>query len=54
MRSYGRKHGRWTERLLDRYIADPEAAIPGGRMNFPGMRDPKERKALLEYLKSVR
>ena len=30
MRSYGRKHPRWTKRLLDRYIADPEAAIPGG------------------------
>jgi cytochrome c2 len=54
MRAYARKHPRWNERLLDRYIADPEAAIPGTRMNFPGMRDAKERKALLEYLKSLR
>jgi cytochrome c len=54
MRGYGRKHPRWTERLLDRYIANPEATIPGSRMNFPGMRDAKERKALLEYLKSLR
>ncbi|HJU77700.1 MAG TPA: c-type cytochrome [Sphingomicrobium sp.] len=54
MRAYARKHPQWSERLLDRYIADPEAAIPGTRMNFPGMRDAKERKALLEYLKKLR
>jgi cytochrome c2 len=54
MRGYARKHPRWSERMLDRYIADPEAAIPGTRMNFPGIRDAKERNALLEYLKSLR
>ena len=54
LRAYAAKQPRWTVRLLDRYIADPNKAVPRTRMNFPGMRDAKERRALLQYLKSLR
>lgn len=41
----------WTESLLDRFIADPEAAVPGTSMAFTGTRDPQERAALIAYLR---
>lgn len=53
MRSFAAKHPRWTPELLDRFITDPEVVVPKTRMTFPGMRDAKERAALLEYLKSL-
>lgn len=53
MRGFSANHPRWTPELLDRFIADPEALVPKTRMNFPGMRDAKERSALLDYLKSL-
>lgn len=53
MRSFAAKHARWTPALLDRFITDPETVVPKTRMTFPGMRDAKERTALLEYLKSL-
>jgi cytochrome c2 len=53
MRSFAAKHPRWTPELLDRFITDPETVVPKTRMTFPGMRDAKERAALLEYLKSL-
>jgi cytochrome c2 len=53
MRSFAAKHARWTPALLDRFITDPETVVPKTRMTFPGMRDAKERAALLEYLKSL-
>jgi cytochrome c len=44
----------WTEPLLDRFIADPEAVVPGTSMTFTGMRDPQERAALIAYLRKHR
>jgi cytochrome c2 len=40
--------------LLDRYIADPEALIPGTSMNFHGIADRTERRGLIEYLGRAR
>ena len=54
MRGFAAKHPRWTAELLDRFIADPESLVPKTRMNFPGIRDAKERAALIGYLKSLR
>jgi cytochrome c len=53
MRGFAAKHPRWTPELIDRFIADPATVVPKTRMSFPGMRDPKERAALIEYLKSL-
>lgn len=44
------REGRWSEALLDRYIADPEAVAPGTAMTFTGMRDPRERADLIAWL----
>lgn len=45
-------HGRWTPELLDRFLADPEALAPGTEMGFPGMRDPADRRALIDWLRA--
>ena len=36
---------RWTARLLDRFIADPDSVARGTEMGFPGMADAAERRA---------
>jgi cytochrome c len=50
MRAFAATHKSWTSRTLDRYIADPMGVVPGTNMAFPGIRDPKERKELIDYL----
>ena len=44
----------WTPQLLDRFIADPEALVPGTSMAFTGIRDAEERGALIVYLRRSR
>jgi cytochrome c len=43
----------WDEGSLNRYIADPQGLIPGGRMPYSGMADADGRKALLSFLKTL-
>lgn len=50
MRSFARQHERWTPVLLDRLVADPEMLVPGTSMTFTGMRNARERSALIAYL----
>lgn len=40
----------WSREALDRYLADPQAALPGGWMSFPGIRDDRERRAVIDFL----
>jgi cytochrome c len=40
----------WDAATLDRYIADPEAVVPGTRMSVPPLRDEQERADLIAYL----
>jgi cytochrome c2 len=40
----------WDAATLDRYIADPQAFIPGNRMAFAGIADKGERDDLIEFL----
>lgn len=42
--------GAWTYEELDRYLASPARAIPGNKMAFNGLRNPKDRANLLAYL----
>ena len=44
------RHRVWTPELLDRFLADPEAVVPGTYMGFPGLADPAERRALIAWL----
>jgi len=40
----------WDAAALDRYLADPEEAVPGTRMSAPPLRDAQERADLIAYL----
>ena len=44
----------WTPEVLDEYLLDPRKKIPGTIMAFAGVRKPEERKALIEYLVSLK
>lgn len=43
----------WDEATLDAYLANPRKVVPGTKMAFAGLRDPAERAALIEYLKTL-
>ncbi|MGH8188607.1 MAG: c-type cytochrome, partial [Steroidobacteraceae bacterium] len=40
----------WTAQLLDQWIADPNALVPGNRMIARLASDPDDRAAIVEYL----
>lgn len=50
LRRFSRANPRWTRELLDRYLADPEALVPGTEMGFIGLADPGRRGALIDWL----
>jgi cytochrome c len=41
----------WNEATFKEYIVDPRAKIPGTKMIFPGIKDPKEATDLWAYIK---
>ena len=50
MRRFAETEGYWGKGLLDKFVADPEALVPGTSMTFHGISDADERKALVAYL----
>ena len=40
----------WTAATLDRFVAAPQAVVPGTRMMFPGIEDPARRAALVAFI----
>ena len=46
LQSLARQHSRWSEPLLDRFIADAEQVAPRTKMNFHG-----ERRDLISFLR---
>ena len=40
----------WDAATLDRYMADPDAVVPGTRMSVPPVRNAQDRADLLAYL----
>ncbi len=43
----------WDEKSLDAFLADPQKAIPGNVMPFPGTADAKQRAEVADYLKAL-
>lgn len=43
----------WNEKTLDRWLADPEALVPGTSMTFPGVKDAKARQDVIAYLRAA-
>jgi cytochrome c2 len=41
----------WDAQTLDIYLTDPRRFMPGTKMVFAGLKNPEDRKALIEYLK---
>ncbi len=44
------QRGEWTRERLDGFLRDPQAAVPGNSMGSAGVRDDKQRAALIDYL----
>jgi len=44
----------WDEETLSAYLENPQKFLPGNRMSFAGERDPERRRAIIEYLKTLK
>jgi cytochrome c2 len=47
MKAFGKT---WTADRLDMFLRNPQGLVPGTLMNFPGVPDPNERSALVQFL----
>jgi cytochrome c len=48
----GTLHGiTWSEEMLDKFIADPTSVSSSTNMIYPPVKDPAERKAIIEFLR---
>ena len=43
----------WTPEMLDKFITDPQALVPGNRMPYAGMASAADRADLIAYLQSA-
>lgn len=43
----------WDEATLERWLANPDALVPGTAMTFPGVKDGKDRADIVSYLQAV-
>jgi cytochrome c len=46
----GRHDQQWTYQELDAFLTNPKAHVPGTKMTFAGISDPKDRAAVIRYL----
>ena len=44
----------WTKLVLDKYLTNPQAMVKGTKMLFPGIKSAKDRKALIDYLATLK
>jgi cytochrome c len=44
----------WDEATLETYLTAPMKTIPGTKMSFGGMGDAAQRKAVIDYLKTLK
>ncbi len=44
----------WDAATLDAFLANPQKALPGSTMAYPGSDDAKERADLVAYLKTLK
>lgn len=49
-RKFAKRNTRWTKPLLDRFLKNPSVLVPGNEMGFFGLKDTKERAAIVTYL----
>jgi cytochrome c len=46
--------GTWTEANLFKYLEDPQSMVPGTKMQFNGIKDPRDRADLVAWLKTLK
>ena len=51
MRRKGEAGLVWTDDALDAFLTEPKKFIPKTRMSFPGLKDDKQRRAVIAYVK---
>jgi cytochrome c len=44
----------WDTAVLDHYLIDPRATVPGTKMIFVGIKNEKERADLIAYLQTLK
>jgi cytochrome c len=44
----------WTPAEIEKFIAGPQAMVPGTKMTFAGISDPAQRAKVVAYLKSAK
>lgn len=49
-KTFAKSNRRWTPALLDRFLTDPQAVVPGNDMGFFGLKKADERAAIIAYL----
>lgn len=47
------QEGQWTAEELDKFLANPRAAVKGTTMAFAGIRRPEERADVIAYLQKL-
>lgn len=53
MRAFAQREDRWSEALLQRYLASPYRMVPKTSMAFPGMSEESERTDLIAFLRAT-
>jgi cytochrome c len=48
-----RSRVNWTAETLEKYLADPQAFIPGNRMPYAGLPNAADRADLIAYLQKA-
>ena len=49
-----KKGGTWTEANIDTYLESPMKVVPGTKMAFGGVKNPKDRANLIAWLKTLK
>lgn len=44
----------WTPEVLDKYLVNPRATVPGTTMAYVGLKNEKQRADLIAYLETVK
>lgn len=44
----------WDDKTLDAYLANPMKVVPGTKMTYAGLADPAQRKAIIDYMKTLK
>ncbi len=45
--------GKWSNKELDSFLKSPKRFVPGTKMVFGGLRKSKDRKAVINYLRTL-